>query len=65
MDILCSTILNEKDNVVLEDPTFLEDLQIFHLYNSKIQRIKLAKNGIKTDKPKKQLKNIIKKYSTL
>lgn len=59
IDILCAAMLNTKDDILTEGPTFLAALQVFHLHYAKIHTIEVDENGIDL----KKFKNIIEKYN--
>jgi len=49
LDLLGKTILNERDNVIIEEPAYLGAIQAFSIYRSKFFPISLTMDGIDTD----------------
>lgn len=49
LDILSAVLIDEGDNILVEKPSYLAALQVFHLYNPKITSITLNNTGINLD----------------
>ncbi len=48
-DLLGKTLLNEGDNVIIEEPSYLGAIQTFSIYRSKFFPIPITADGIDTD----------------
>lgn len=59
LDLLSSCLLDEGDNILVEDPSYLAALQSFHLYNPVIHTVNLNEDGVDL----KELKESINKYN--
>ena len=46
LDLVCKTFLDEKDCIVVEDPSYLAALGLFHMYNATIKAVPLHANGV-------------------
>ena len=46
LDILAAVLIDEGDEILVEKPSYLAALQVFHLYNPKINSITLNQDGI-------------------
>ena len=50
MDLLCKALLNPGDKVVIENPTFLGNMQCLNLYQANLIPVDSDENGIDVDK---------------
>lgn len=48
LDLVCKTFLDTKDCIVVEDPSYLAALGLFHLYDVTIEAVSLHPDGIDT-----------------
>lgn len=48
LDLVCKTFLDEKDCIIVEDPSYLAALGLFHMYNATIKAAPLNANGVDT-----------------
>ena len=46
LDILSAVLIDEGDKILIEKPSYLAALQVFHLYNPKINSVTLNHHGI-------------------
>ncbi|AFL68997.1 PLP-dependent aminotransferase family protein [Sulfurospirillum barnesii] len=49
LDLVCKTFLDEKDCIVVEDPSYLAALGLFHMYNVTIKAAPLSSKGVDTE----------------
>ena len=49
MDLLCKALINPGDKVVVENPTFLGNMQAIRLYQAQLVPVDSDEDGIKTD----------------
>ncbi len=59
LDIIGAVLLDEGDDILLERPSYLAALQMFHLYGPKVHTVELCEGGIDCD----ELKSILDKVS--
>lgn len=45
LDILGAVLLDENDRIIMEKPSYLAALQVFHLYNPKVLSVSLQEDG--------------------
>ena len=57
MDLLCKALINPGDKVVVENPTFLGNMQAIKLYQAQLLPVDSDENGIKVD----ELEEVFKK----
>jgi len=57
MDLLCKALINPGDKVVVENPTFLGNMQCLKLYQANLVPVDSDENGIKVD----ELEEVFKK----
>jgi len=50
MDLLCKALINPGDVILVENPTFLGNMQCMHLYEAKLVPVESDENGIIIDK---------------
>ena len=50
MDLLCKALINPGDVILVENPTFLGNMQCMHLYEAKLVPVESDENGIIVDK---------------
>jgi len=50
MDLLCKALINPGDVILVENPTFLGNMQCMHLYEAKLVPVESDENGILLDK---------------
>ena len=50
MDLLCKALINPGDVILLENPSFLGNMQCMHLYQAKLVPVESDENGIIVDK---------------
>ena len=48
LDLVCKTFLNNGDCIIVEDPSYLAALGLFHMYNVTIKTAPLTPNGVDT-----------------
>jgi len=58
LDMISACMINDGDDVMVEDPSYLAALQTFHLYNPNIVPVELREDGINTD----QLAELVKDH---
>lgn len=58
MDLLCKALINPGDVILVENPTFLGNMQCMHLYEAKLVPVESDENGIILEK----LEAAIKEY---
>ncbi|MCD8478139.1 MAG: hypothetical protein LRY68_09870 [Sulfurospirillum sp.] len=46
LDLVCKTFLDEQDCIIVEDPSYLAALGLFHMYNATIKAVPLHANGV-------------------
>ena len=46
MDLLCKALINPGDTILVEDPTFLGNMQCMRLYQAKLVPVSVDENGI-------------------
>ncbi|MDD3342250.1 MAG: PLP-dependent aminotransferase family protein [Sulfurospirillaceae bacterium] len=46
LDLVCKTFLDEGDCIIVEDPSYLAALGLFHMYNASIKAVPLSKEGV-------------------
>lgn len=46
LDLVCKTFLDEQDCIIVEDPSYLAALNLFHMYNADIKTVTLDENGV-------------------
>jgi len=49
LDLVCKTFLDEGDCIVVEDPSYLAALGLFHMYNATIKAVPLSSKGVDTE----------------
>lgn len=49
LDLVCKTFLDEKDCIIVEDPSYLAALGLFHMYNATIKAAPLNARGVDTE----------------
>ncbi len=49
LDLVCKTFLDEGDCIVVEDPSYLAALGLFHMYNATIKAVPLSTKGVDTE----------------
>jgi 2-aminoadipate transaminase len=59
LDLVCKTFLDEKDCIIVEDPSYLAALGLFHMYNATIKAVPLNANGVDTH----TLENLFREHS--
>lgn len=57
MDLLCKALINPGDKVVVENPTFLGNMQAIKLYQARLVPVDSDENGVKVD----ELEEVFKK----
>lgn len=57
LDILSAVLIDDGDKILVEKPSYLAALQVFHLYNPKISSITLNDQGIELKELAKHLSN--------
>ena len=57
MDLLCKALINPGDKVVVENPTFLGNMQCIRLYQAQLIPVDSDENGVKVD----ELEEVFKK----
>lgn len=57
MDLMCKALINPGDKVVVENPTFLGNMQCIKLYQAQLLSVDSDEDGLKTD----ELEEIFKK----
>ncbi|MGN0794623.1 MAG: PLP-dependent aminotransferase family protein [Aristaeellaceae bacterium] len=50
MDLLCKALINPGDVILVENPTFLGNMQCMHLYEARLVPVESDENGIIIDK---------------
>ncbi len=58
LDLVCKTFLDEQDCIIVEDPSYLAALGLFHMYNATIKAVPLHANGVDTQ----ELERLFKTY---
>lgn len=58
LDLICKTVLNPGDTILVEEPSFLGALQTFHVAQANIVTIPMHPDGIHTD----ELEAAVKQY---
>ncbi|WP_067177150.1 PLP-dependent aminotransferase family protein [Sulfurospirillum sp. UCH001] len=48
LDLVCKTFLDEQDYIIVEDPSYLAALGLFHMYNVNVKAAPLNANGVDT-----------------
>ncbi|MFW9619389.1 MAG: PLP-dependent aminotransferase family protein [Sulfurospirillum sp.] len=48
LDLVCKTFLDEQDYIIVEDPSYLAALALFHMYNVNVKAAPLNANGVDT-----------------
>lgn len=48
LDLVCKTFLDENDCIIVEDPSYLAALGLFHMYNATIKAVPLSSHGVDT-----------------
>ncbi|MDD2384887.1 MAG: PLP-dependent aminotransferase family protein [Sulfurospirillaceae bacterium] len=48
LDLVCKAFLDESDCIIVEDPSYLAALGLFHMYNVDIKAAPLTKDGVDT-----------------
>jgi len=56
MDLLCKALINPGDVILVEDPTFLGNMQCMRLYQAKLVPVKSDENGIILEELEKAVK---------
>lgn len=46
LDLVCKTFLDEHDCIIVEDPSYLAALNLFHMYNANIKTVPLDEYGV-------------------
>lgn len=46
LDLICKTFLDPKDSIVVENPSYLAALGLFHLYDAHIHSVALNREGV-------------------
>ncbi|MDD5824089.1 MAG: PLP-dependent aminotransferase family protein [Firmicutes bacterium] len=57
LDMFSACLLNERDQMIVENPSYLAALQVFHHYNPDIQAVDLLEDGIDTEQLAEVVKN--------
>ena len=66
LDILSAVLIDEGDKILIEKPSYLAALQVFHLYNPKINSVTLNHTGLTYDNETRiALANLLKKTNTI
>lgn len=56
MDLLCKALINPGDVILVENPTFLGNMQCMHLYEAKLVPVESDENGIIIEKLEEAIK---------
>ncbi|MDE6398587.1 MAG: PLP-dependent aminotransferase family protein, partial [Clostridiales bacterium] len=56
IDLMCKAFLNKGDTVLVEDPTYLAALQIFHSYEAKAVGVRANDEGLDTEDLERKIK---------
>lgn len=56
LDILGAVLLDEQDKIVMEEPSYLAALQVFHLYHPNVVTVALQNDGVDLQQVEKALK---------
>lgn len=46
LDLVCKTFLDEHDCIIVENPSYLAALNLFHMYNANIKTVPLDEHGV-------------------
>lgn len=55
LDIISSVLIDNGDDILVEDPSYLAALQTFHLYNPNIRTVNLNEDGINVEEFKESM----------
>ncbi len=55
IDMISAVLLNKGDEMIVEDPTYLAALQLYHLYEPKIKAVQLNEDGVDCDMLEKMM----------
>lgn len=58
LDLISKVMINPGDNILVEEPTFLGALQIFHLYQANVIPVPMHEDGVHAD----ELESLVEKY---
>ena len=50
MDLLCKALINPGDRILVEDPTFMGNMQCMRLYQAELVPVESDENGLRIDK---------------
>ena len=59
LDLMCKTFIDPQDCIIVEDPSYLAALGLFHMYDANIQAVPLSANGVDTN----VLEELFKEFS--